>query len=160
MSKKQIPQSMQSIIQFHTNAMTWVGGVGGLAGAGADIPLLAASWVAMTIDLAAEAGHTLDNQTAKKLTMAVATGIGAFAFGMKAASMALGWIGALFTGGGSLAASIAANVALNRTLTRRYGQAASIYFLETEKISDVNAMAKVIYQIFRAKSGFTYVADH
>lgn len=159
MGKKQIPDSLQSIIQFHTNAMSWIGGVGGLAGAGADVPFLAASWVSMTIELASEAGHSLDKQTAKKLTMTMATGIGAFAFGMKGASMALGWVGAVFTGGASLAASVAANVALNRTLTRRYGQAAAVYFLETEEIGNVKAMGKIIYSIFRAKSGFTYVFD-
>ena len=57
--KKKIPQEMQSTINFHVKAMTWVGGVGGLAGAGADIPLVATSWVTMTIALAEEAGHTL-----------------------------------------------------------------------------------------------------
>ena len=90
MSKKQIPKKMQSIINFHTKAMTWVGGVGGLVGAGADVPFLATSWVTMTIDLAEKAGHSLDSQTAKKITMTVATGIGAFAVGMKGASMVLG----------------------------------------------------------------------
>jgi len=145
MSKKQIPEKMLSIINGHTTAMTWVGGVGGIAGAGAD---------------ADKAGHHLDSQTAKKVTMAVATGIGTFAVGMKGASMALGWLGAVFTGGLTLVASVAANVALNRTLTNQYGQAAAIYFLETKEISSAKAAAKVIYQIFRAKSGFTYAFNH
>lgn len=158
--KKKIPQEMQSTINFHVKAMTWVGGVGGLAGAGADIPLVATSWVTMTIALAEEAGHTLDSQTAKKLTMAMATAIGTFAFGMKAATMVFGWAGALFSGGATLAASVAANIALNRTLTKRYGQAAAIYFLETEHIGNAHAMAKIMYNIFRAKSGFTYAFNH
>ena len=160
MKKKSIPQSMQSIIKFHTNAMTAVGVPGGLVGAGADVPVIAASWTNMTINLAAEAGHHLDSQTAKKLAMALATGIGTFAVGMKGASMVLGWLGAVVTGGTSLALSVAANVALNRMLTRQYGQAVAIYFLETEKISNADAMAKIIYQIYRAKTGFTYVFDH
>jgi len=156
MPKKQIPEAMQSTINFHTESMTWVGGVSGLAGAGADVPLLATSWVTMTIDLAQKAGHSFDSEMAKELTMVVATSIGISAFGMKAASMAIGWVGAIFTGGISLAVSAGANIALNRSLTRRYGQAAAIYFLETTEISNTKTMAERIYQIFLAKSGTNY----
>ena len=98
-----IPEEMQTTIKLCAGSMGGVGIWGGLVGAGADLPAIAATWVGMTISLANQAGHQMDKQTAKKLTLAVSAGIGTFTLGTKAATTIISWATAAFTGGGGRA---------------------------------------------------------
>ena len=122
-----IPSEVQDVINAHTFGLGVVGIRGGIGGPGTDLPVIAGSWVEMTIDLAAKAGHKMDEQTAKKICLAVATGAGAFLAGTKLSSAAGGWIGAAFTAGLSLLISAVGN-ALNAAFTQSYGKSCARYF--------------------------------
>lgn len=148
-----IPRTMNNIIENHTIGLGATGIAGGLLGPGADLPIIAGSWVTMTISLADEAGHKMNNETAKKVCLAVATGGGAFLAGAKIAATAAGWIGALFTVGISLAASAAGNAALNAAFTSAYGKACARYFLQTTEIDDTEALVSVLISLTGAEMG-------
>ena len=129
-----ITDEMEKIVNYHTAGLGGVGALAGPFGPGTDLPIIGASWVTMTMQLAEEAGHDLDRQTVKKICIAVATGAGSFIAGSKIATTAAGWIAALFTGGASLLVSAAGNAALNAAFTRAYGRACAKYFLQTDEI--------------------------
>lgn len=143
-SDKGIPQGMKDIIKNHTIAMAGTGFVGGVIGAGADLPAIAASWTSMTVKLAAAAGHRLDDQYAKKLALAIVTSVGMFVGGAKAATLIFGWATAVFTGGASLVITVSANAALNGAVTHAYGHAASRYFLEVDQIDNIEVLIAIV----------------
>jgi hypothetical protein len=142
--QQDIPENMMKVIMSRANSLTIVGGFAGLIGPGIDIPVIFPVWVEMTATLAGMAGHAMSNQTIKKVAMAVLTGSGAFLAGSKVATIALGWIGALFTGGLSLVLSAGANATLNRTITISYGKAVARFFLTTAEITDSEMMSKAV----------------
>ena len=143
-SNRKIPKEMEDTIKLCAGSMGGVGIWGGLVGAGADLPAIGITWVGMTVKLADQAGHTMNRQVAKKIALAVATGIGSFIGGTKAATAILGWATAALTGGLSLFVSVSANVALNTALTYAYGRAVARYFLRTEHIENVEVMVAAI----------------
>lgn len=152
-----IPDRMEEIIRLHITGNGAVGLVGGIAGPGADLPMIAMSWVGMTITLAEEAGHTMDNQTAKKICLAVATGTSSMITGSKIFAAAAGWIGSVFTGGASLAVASASNAALNAYFTRTYGRACARYFLQTDEIDTANEMVRIMISLMHASSKISAV---
>lgn len=145
---------MIDTIQACTLGTGGAGIFGGLAGPGADLPVIAATWIGMTVALADQAGHRLSRQTAKKITLAVAAGIGSFVTGTKIATAAVGWLTAAFTGGLSLFLTVGANVSLNSALTYAYGRAASRYFLETDDIDDVEVMVAALVALMCNDLGY------
>jgi uncharacterized protein (DUF697 family) len=149
----EIPDDMQNTINAHTVGLGGVGIIGGIAGPHADLPIIALSWVTMTVDIAEKAGHEMDKQTAKKICAAVATAAGAMITGTKIAGSALGWIGAVFTGGASLVALAVANATLNAALTRSYGKACAMYFLQAEKIDTTYVVAMVLLKMLLKTMG-------
>ena len=148
-----IPSEMQAIIDTHTVGLGAVGVLGGIVGPHADLPVIAASWVAMTIDLADKAGHKMDEQAVKKICLAVATGAGTFLAGTKIASTAAGWIGAFFTAGISLVISAGGNAALNAAFTRAYGKSCARYFLQSEKIHGFEVVVAALVALMGAEMG-------
>jgi hypothetical protein len=148
-----IPENMEKIIKFHTVGLGVVGVGGGLLGPGADLPVIAASWVAMTLDLGGAAGLTLKEQAVKKICLAVSTGAGAFLAGTKIAATAAGWITAWFTAGASLVISAAGNAALNAAFTRAYGRACARYFLQADEIDDFEVVVQVLITLIGAEMG-------
>lgn len=94
-----IPENMQNTIDACTAGLGAVGVVGGAIGPGADLVAIAPTWIGMAISLASQAGASMDEHTAKKLAMAVATGVGSFAVGTKIAATVAGWLLALPTAG-------------------------------------------------------------
>jgi hypothetical protein len=139
-----IPQNMQDTINGCSAGLGAVGVLGGLIGPGTDLVPIALTWVGMVVTLAEQAGTNMDRQTAKKVCVATAMGIGTFVLGTKVASTIGGWLLAPFTGGLSLFANVTANVALNASLTRYFGRAVARYFLQTEKIEDLDLMVKIL----------------
>ena len=149
-----IPQNMMAIIDGNTAGLAGVGGAGGLIGPGADLPIIGASWVGMTVALADAAGHRMDNQTAKKVAVAVATGAGSMLAGSKIAATAAGWIGAVFTAGFSLVLSAAGNAALNAAFTKAYGKSCAKLFLQMDRIDDLDVLIKVLVALIGHQMGF------
>lgn len=134
-----------------------LGGIGlgvGHLGAGVDIGAIATAWTALMTTLAIQAGHSLDNDTIKKLALAVATGVAMFMGGMKAATTIIGWVGAVFTGGASLVISALVNGTLNSTITYSFGRAVARYFLETDKIDDIEVASSIILGAMGEDLGF------
>lgn len=150
-----IPNNINNIIDGHALGMGGVGIVGGILGPGTDLPAIAASWVAMTMQIAGEAGHDVDEKMVAKLTAAVATGAGSFYLGSKVAATAGGWIGAAFTGGVSLIFMVAGNVALNAAFTESYGKACARYFLQANEVDPADIVAKVIIEMMLHSIGVT-----
>ena len=148
-----VPPNMESIINGHTVGLGGVGILGGLAGPGADLPAIAASWVTMTLHLAEEAGHHLERDAVKKICLAVATGAGAFLAGTKLAATVGGWIAATFTFGTSLLVSAGGNAALNAAFTRAYGRSCARYFLQSEKIDGFDVVVAVLIALIGAEMG-------
>src|SRR5271166_2689831 len=130
-----IPQNMLNTINGCTAGLGVVGIAGGAIGPGADL---------MVVALAGQAGTSMDNQTAKKLCVAVATGVGTFFAGTKIASTVAAWLLALPTAGLSVIANMGANAALNATLTRAFGRAVALYFLQADKIESVDVAARIL----------------
>ena len=155
-----IPDNMLSVINNCTTGLGIAGIGGGLIGAGTDLIVIAPVWVGMTVNLAEKAGHHMTEQTAKKIALAVCTGAGTFIAGTKIASSVLGWIGAAFTFGASLALSAAANAALNASFTKAYGKAAARFFLKTTQISNIEVMVSVIIALMGADLGFSTPYDY
>jgi len=139
-----IPENMRTTINACTAGLGAAGVIGGLIGPGTDLVPIALTWVGMVVTLADQAGTGMDRQTAKKVCVATAMGVGTFALGTKLASTVGAWLLAPFTGGLSLAANVAANVTLNAALTRYFGCAVARYFLQTEKIEDLDVMVKIL----------------
>lgn len=148
-----IPPNMESIITGHTLGLGGVGILGGLAGPGADLPVIAGSWVSMTLQLADEAGHHMERDLVKKICLAVATGAGAFLAGTKVAATAAGWITAAFTLGASLLVSAGGNAALNAAFTRAYGRSCARYFLQSDKIDGFDVVVAVLIALIGAEMG-------
>lgn len=139
-----IPDRMKNIINISSKGLGGVGVLGGLAGPGADVPLIAGVWIAMTAELADEAGLSMSSNDIKKVVLAVSSGIGAMLAGTKIASTAIAWLTAPFTLGASLAISAGANATLNYAITKAYGRAVARYFLQTKEISNTKVIAKVL----------------
>ncbi len=148
-----IPKDMQNIITTHTASLGVVGVGGGLLGPGADLPVIASSWVGMTVQLADEAGHHMKKDTVKKICLAVATGAGSFLAGSKIASTVFGWVTAAFTAGASLVVSAAGNAALNASFTRAYGRACAKYFLQVEEFDNFEVMVQVLVALLGNEMG-------
>lgn len=148
-----IPENMEEIINSHTVGLGIIGIPGGLLGPGADLPAIAASWVMMTIALAEEAGHRMEQQTAKKICLAVATGAGSFLAGSKIAATAAGWITAFFTAGVSLVVAAAGNAALNATFTRAYGRSCARLFLQTGSIESSEVIVRALITLIGVEMG-------
>jgi|SRR5271166_2029602 len=139
-----IPQNMLNTINGCTAGLGVVGIAGGAIGPGADLIVIAPVWTGMVVALAGQAGTSMDNQTAKKLCVAVATGVGTFFAGTKIASTVAAWLLALPTAGLSVIANMGANAALNATLTRAFGRAVALYFLQADKIESVDVAARIL----------------
>jgi hypothetical protein len=139
-----IPEDMRTTINACAAGLGAVGVIGGLVGPGTDLVAIVPTWVGMVGTLAGQAGTSMDSQTAKKICVAAAMGVGTFVLGTKVASTIGGWLLAPFTGGLSLAANVAANVALNAALTRYFGCAVARYFLQTHKIEDLDVTVKIL----------------
>ncbi len=148
-----IPQEMLDTINVCTGGLGAVGIVGGAIGPGADLVIIAPVWAGMVVKLADQAGTRMDNQTAKKLCVAVATGVGSFMAGTKMASTAAAWLLALPTAGLSLLASMGVNAGLNATLTRAFGRAVALYFLQTDKIESADVIAGLIIALVASQLG-------
>jgi len=148
-----IPEEMNETIELCVAGLGGLGTLTGIIGAGTDLPIIAGTWVGMTVKLAAQAGHRLDFQTAKKITLAVSAGVGTMIVGAKAATTVLGWVAAAFTGGLSLLLAAGANATLNATLTYAYGRAAARYFLTTEELSNTEVMISVILNFMAENLG-------
>jgi hypothetical protein len=112
-----IPQKMMDTINNCTLGLGGVGIVGGAIGPGADLIVIAPTWVGMTCTLAAQAGDSMEEDTAKKIAIAVATDVGGFVIGSKIAATVAGWLLALPSAGLSLGLSMAGNAALNAKMT-------------------------------------------
>lgn len=138
-----IPQNMRDTINNCTIGLGVVGIPAGMIGPGTDLAVIAPAWGVMTATLAGQAGHTMNEDTAVKLAVAVATGAGAFVAGSKVASSLLGWLLAIPTVGLSLVAAGAANAALNASFTKVYGESVARYFLQT-KTDSTEAAVKVL----------------
>jgi uncharacterized protein (DUF697 family) len=148
-----IPENMLDTITKCTTGLGAVGIVGGAIGPGADLIVIAPVWAGMVVTLANQAGASMDNQTAKKLCVAVATGVGTFVGGAKVASTVASWLFALPTAGLSIAANIAANAALNAALTRAFGRAVALYFLQTHEIESVDVVARILIALVGLEFG-------
>jgi uncharacterized protein (DUF697 family) len=148
-----IPENMLNTINGCTAGLGAAGIVGGVVGPGADTIVIIPVWVGMVIALVGQAGASMDNQTAKKLCMAVLTGVGTFALGTKAASTFAAWLFALPTAGLSLVANAGVNGALNATLTRAFGRAVSRYFLQTHEIENWEVAALIIAALIGTEFG-------
>ena len=159
-SSHEIPENMKDTINACAVGLGFVGIPGGILGPGADLVVIAPTWVGMTVALADQAGHAMSKQTAKKIALAVAAGGGAFAGGTKIASTAIGWLAAPFTLGASLAISAAANAGLNASFTYAYGRAAARYFLQTREIDNIEVMVGVLIALIGADLGFNTEYDH
>jgi uncharacterized protein (DUF697 family) len=150
-----IPRNMLNTIEGCAGGLGGVGIFGGLAGPGADLVVIAPVWAGMVVTLAVQAGKNMDKETAKKLTIAVATGVGSFALGTKVGATVLGWLLAIPSAGLSLAASAAANAALNAKFTHAYGKAVALYFLQTDSIDSIDVMTQVLISLVAIQFGFS-----
>lgn len=126
-----IPQNMQDTIDNCTLGLGAVGLPAGVIGPGTDLAIIGVVWGGMTVTLAEQAGHVMNQDTAKKIAIAVATGAGAFVAGAKVASTAAGWLLAIPSFGLSVVLSAAGNAALNAAFTKVYGESVARYFLQT-----------------------------
>jgi uncharacterized protein (DUF697 family) len=147
-----IPQKMRDTINNCVGGLGAVGVVGGAIGPGADLVVIAPTWVGMTCTLAAQAGQRMDEDTAKKLAVAVATGAGSFAIGTKIAATVGGWLLALPSGGLSLFLAMAGNAALNAKFTDAYGKSVARYFLQ-RKTNDNELAAKILIAMLAIQFG-------
>lgn len=162
-SRIPIPDHMNDCIKTTTGILAGVGIPGGLIGPGADWGPIIGLWGTMTINLASEAGHSLNIDTAKKIAFAVATGVGTFLAGAKVTSKVIGWLAAPFTGGLSLAIAVLSNAAMNGSFTWMYGRAVARYFLQTDKVDSVEVMIKILSALVGAElgvsTGYEYLID-
>ncbi len=148
-----IPEDMLETINSCTLGLGAVGIVGGALGPGSDLIIIAPVWAGMVAALAGQAGTSMDEQTAKKLCVAVATGVGTFVAGTKIASTAAAWLLALPTAGASLVANMAANAGLNAILTRKFGRAVALYFLQASKIESIEVIAGILIALVGLEFG-------
>lgn len=150
-----IPENMKDTINNCTGGLGAVGVVGGAFGPGADLIVIAPTWAGMVVSLAAQAGSSMDAHTAKKLAIAVATGVGSFALGTKVAATAAGWLLAIPSGGLSLVLSMAGNAALNAKFTHAFGTATALYFLQTDDIDSVEVITQVLIALVGLQFGIS-----
>lgn len=148
-----IPQNMLDTIENCTVGLGGVGIIGGALGPGADLVIIAPTWAGMTIVLADQAGHSMSKQTAKKIAIAVATGVGSFAAGAKIAATVGGWLLALPTAGISLVLSCAGNAALNAKFTDAFGKAVASFFLQTDEIPTTDVVVQVLIALISVQFG-------
>jgi hypothetical protein len=95
----------------------------------------------------------MDEQTAKKLAIAVATGAGSFIVGTKAAATLGAWLLALPTAGASLVANMAVNATLNWKFTQAFGRAVALYFLQTGEIETSDVVVKILIALVGLQFG-------
>lgn len=148
-----IPTNMEDTINTCAIGLGGVGIVGGVIGPGADLIVIAPAWVVMTVKLADQAGQNMDEQTAKKIAIAVATGGGAMVSGSKIAATGLSWLTAPFTLGLSLVVAATANAALNAAFTKAYGRACARYFMQTDEIHSAEVMVATLLAMIGADMG-------
>lgn len=151
---------MNKIINNCTAILGGVGILVGLAGPGADLIVIGPVWIGMTLALAEKAGQNLSQQTAKKIALTVCTGAGVFIGGTKIAAVGIAWLTAPLTFGWSLVASAAANAALNAAFTRSYGRACARFFLQTERISNIDIAVKIMIALIGIDYGISTPYDH
>jgi uncharacterized protein (DUF697 family) len=149
-----VPQHMIDTIENCTAGLGVVGLAGGLMGPGADLVVIAPTWIGMTIALADQAGAAMDKETAKKLVFATATGIGSFAAGTKIAATVAGWLLAIPSAGLSLALCMGGNAALNAKCTHAYGMAVARYFLQTNGLESEDLTIRVLVALVAVQFGF------
>ncbi|MDJ0662268.1 MAG: hypothetical protein QNJ42_22680 [Crocosphaera sp.] len=92
----------------------------GLAAAGtpADLPLVTGSWVAMTLVIANQTGHTLSKDSVSKFVTTVIQGAGAYIVGSRVFTFLLNFV---VPGFGTVGAA-SLNAALNWIYTFRFGR--------------------------------------
>jgi hypothetical protein len=95
----------------------------------------------------------LDEQTAKKIALAVATSVGSFVAGTKIAAWAFGWILAIPSAGVSLVAGMAGNAALNAKVTNAVGKAVALYFLQTTEIESSDVIIAILVALVGTQFG-------
>ncbi len=147
-----IPQNMQDTIDNCTVGLGAVGIVGGIIGPGADLIVIAPTWVGMVVALAEQAGEAMDEATAQKICLAAATGGAAFLAGAKIAATIGAWILAIPSGGASVAVWAVGNAALNAKFTDAFGKATARYFLQTESVE----ASDIVVQILLALVGLQF----
>lgn len=150
-----IPQSMQDIIDGCTAGLGLVGIVGGAIGPGADLIVIAPTWVGMIVALADRAGSAMDEHTAMKIAKASAVGIGAFVGGAKIAATVGGWLLAIPSFGLSLGLSMAGNAALNAKVTNAFGKSVARYFLQTEGFESTDLIIEILTAMVSTQFGFS-----
>jgi len=150
---------MRTTITTCTAGLGGVGILGGAIGPGADLAIIAPTWVGMVCTLAAQSGSSMSQHTAKKLAMAVATGCGTFVVGTKIASTVFAWVLALPTAGMSVAANMAANAGLNAKLTHAFGTATARFFLQTSSIDNTDLAIQVIIALVGLEFGIPTSRD-
>lgn len=156
----QIPSNMRDTINNCVAGLGLAGIAGGAIGPGADLVVIAPTWAAMTVTLAAQAGSAMNEATAKKLALAVATGAGGFTAGTKIAASIGGWLLALPTGGISLVACMAGNAALNAKFTQAYGRACARFFLQGQGITDIETIARIMMALMAVEFGIAHHSSH
>jgi len=154
-----VPEEMQ----FSINTCSASLGVVGLTAAlvpHLDLAIIAPVWLGLTIDLGEKAGVHLEHQMAKKICMAVATGVISYVGGAKLATAIFGWLALIPSAGASLALTTAANVALNAKLTHAYGNAVARYFLQVEDLNDVDLAIAVLTALVAVQFGVPSPSEH
>lgn len=149
-----IPSNMIDTIENCTLGLGAVGVVGGAIGPGADLVAIAPTWIGMTIALADQAGHHMQEDTARKIVFAVATGVGSFTAGTKIAATVAGWLFAIPSGGVSLALCMAGNAVLNGKMTHAYGKSVAQYFLQSGPKDDGDLIVQVLLALLAVHMGF------
>lgn len=154
-----IPDNMLSTIRACTAGLGAVGIGGGLLGPGADLPVIAPTWIGMVATLAAQADLRLEDGAVSRLVMACASGCATFVAGTKTASTVAAWLFSPLTGGSSLALNCAANAALNAKLTHAFGSATARYFLQAEQIAKTDIAVGIIIALVGLEFGIPTPRD-
>jgi hypothetical protein len=155
-----ITSKMESAIDKTAKGLAGVGVIGEAFAPGLDIAVIVPAWTILTIALAVQAGQVMEEQKARRIAMAVCTGVGALVAGTKVASTVIGWLAAPFTFGLSLLVSVSANATLNYTFTKAYGRSAARYFLASGDITDSEIAFKAIVALIGLDLGIPTPYDH
>jgi len=148
-----VPSNITEIINGCTAGLGAVGVIGGAIGPGADLAVIGPVWIGMTLAIADAADITMDQNMAKKIVYATATGVGSFAGGAKIASTVAAWLLAIPSAGASLLISMAGNAALNAKLTHAYGMAVARYFLQTDDFDNGDVVVQVLLALIALQFG-------
>ena len=135
-----IPDSMRRTIR----AVSWSLGVEGFFGvftAHWDLGIIAAAWTGMFASLANQAGHKLDRDTAYKLALGIAIGVGGFAVGYKIAATTIA-----YTGVGTLPAMVA-NAGTNGLVTHVVGNKVARVFLAADPSDSAEDLMNAILRL-------------